>query len=71
MMLLTFSTGEQWLFNATVFTGPAFAPLADENIFKGYKVVDGIVTWMEEDIDYAPEYMFDHSYAYPVLQSVI
>ncbi|MFR3946784.1 MAG: hypothetical protein ACLTZM_06560 [Ruminococcus sp.] len=35
------------------------------------KVVDGIVTWMDEDIDCAPEYMYEHSYAYPALQSAI
>ena len=34
MMLLTFSTGEQRLFDATVLTGSAFSPLSDENIFK-------------------------------------
>ena len=46
MMILTFSTGEQRLFDATVLTGSAFAPLADEKIFKDCKVVDGIVTWI-------------------------
>lgn len=64
MMILTFSTGEQRLFDATVLTGSAFAPLADEKNFKDCKVVDGIVTWMDEDIDCAPEYMYEHSYAY-------
>ena len=66
MMLLTFSTGEQRLFDASVLNGPAFAPLTDEKIF-----VDGVVTWMDEDIDCAPEYMYEHSYAYPSLKSVI
>ncbi len=65
MMLLTFSTGEQRLFDATVLSGPAFQPLADENNFKNCKVVDGVVTWMDEDIDCAPEYMYEHSYSYP------
>ena len=50
MMLLTFSTGEQRLFDATILNGPAFAPLSDEKIFKDCKVVDGIVTWMDEDM---------------------
>lgn len=40
MMLLTFSTGEQRLFDATILNGPAFAPLSDEKIFKDCKVVD-------------------------------
>ena len=71
IMLLTFSTGEQRLFDASVLNGPAFAPLTDEKIFKDCKIVDGVVTWMDEDIDCAPEYMYEHSYAYPSLKSVI
>ena len=65
MLLLTFSTGEQRLFDATVLTGPAFAPLSDETIFRNCKLVDGVVTWNNEEIDCAPEYMYEHSYAYP------
>lgn len=64
MMLLTFSTGEQRLFDATVLTGPAFEPLKDEKVFKNCQIVDGIVTWMNEEIDCAPEYMYENSYAY-------
>ena len=71
MMLLTFSNGEQRLFDATILTGSAFAPLIDEKIFKNCKVVDGIVTWMDEEIDCAPEYMYEHSYVYPALEPVI
>ena len=71
MMLLTFSTGEQRLFDASVLNGPAFAPLTDEKIFKNCKIVDGVVTWMDENVDCAPEYMYEHSYAYPSLKSVI
>lgn len=64
MMLLTFSTGEQRLFDATVLAGPAFEPLKDEKVFKNCQIVDGIVTWMNEEIDCAPEYMYENSYAY-------
>ena len=32
MMILTFSTGEQRLFDATILTGPVFTPLSDEHI---------------------------------------
>ena len=60
MMLLTFSNGEQRLFDATILNGPAFAPLSDEKIFKDCKIVDGVVTWMDED-----------SYVYPSLKSAI
>lgn len=37
MMLLTFSTGEQRLFDASVLNGPAFAPLTDEKYSKTAK----------------------------------
>lgn len=64
MMILTFSTGEQRLFDATVLTGSAFAPLADEKIFKDCKVVDGIVNLDGRRHRLSPEYMYEHSYAY-------
>ena len=57
MMILTFSTGEQRLFDATVLTGPAFQPLADAKVFNSCKVVDGVV-------DCAPEFMYEHSFPY-------
>lgn len=47
MMILTFSTGEQRLFDATVLSGPAFKLLSNEKIFKNCKIVDGIVTCMK------------------------
>ena len=71
MMILTFSTGEQRLFDATILTGPAFEPLNNTDIFKNCKIVDGVVTWMDEDIDCAPEYMYDHSFSYPDVKSAI
>ena len=64
MMLLTFSTGEQRLFDATILNGPAFAPRSDEKIFKDCKIVDGVFKLMFEDIDCATVYMYDHIFAY-------
>lgn len=64
MMLVTFSTGEKRVFDATILTGPAFKPLEDESVFKDFKIVHGALTWMNEEIDCAPEYMYEHSYAY-------
>ena len=60
-MLLTFSNEEQRLFDASILTGTAFEPLQDETIFKNCSAVDGIVTWMNEEIDCAPEFMYAHS----------
>ena len=64
MMILTFSTGEQRLFDATVLTGSAFQPLADTKVFNSCKIVNGVVTWMDEEIDCAPEFMYEHSFPY-------
>ena len=68
MMILTFSTGEQRLFDATILTGSAFLPLKDDNIFKNCKVIDGAVTWMDEEIDCAPEFMYENSFDGNVMQ---
>lgn len=64
MMLITFSTGEKRVFDATVLTGSAFRPLENETIFENFKIVHGVLTWMDEEIDCAPEYIYEHSYAY-------
>ncbi len=71
MMILTFSTGEERLFDATILQGAAFKPLSEENIFKKCKVVDGVVTWKDEEIDCAPEYMYLNSYEYHSLKHAI
>lgn len=63
--------GEQRLFDASILTGSAYKPLSDEDIFKNCKVVDGVVTWLDEEIDCAPEYMYVNSYEYPSLKPAI
>lgn len=60
-MILTFSNEEQRLFDASILTGTVFEPLRDETIFKNCSVIDGVVTWMNEEIDCAPEFMYAHS----------
>ena len=64
VLLLTFSSGEKRAFDATVLKGNVFAPLNDPAIFNNFKIVHGVITWMNEDIDCAPEYMNEHSHAY-------
>lgn len=64
MLLLTFSTGEKRLFDTTCLQGSAFKPLSDEQVFKNVQVTHGFVTWMDGEIDCAPEYMYENSYAY-------
>lgn len=64
MLLLTFSTGEKRLFDTTMLQGSAFAPLSEEKVFKDVHVSHGFVTWMNGDIDCAPEFMYENSYLY-------
>lgn len=64
MMLLTFSSGEKRVFDAENLTGEVFEPLKDDKIFRNFKIVRGVITWMNEEIDCAPEYMYENSYEY-------
>lgn len=34
-------------------------PMKNMKIFKDCKVVDGVVTWMDEEIDCAPEFIYE------------
>ena len=64
MILLTFSTGEQRLFDTTLLTGSAFEPLKDENVLADFNIFHGVMTWMNGSIDIAPETMYEDSYPY-------
>jgi hypothetical protein len=64
MMLLTFSTGEKRVFDATELVGIVFEPLNDPDVFENFHISHGVITWLDESIDCAPEYMYQHSYAY-------
>ena len=46
------------------FDGSAFSSLKNADIFQTPKVEHGVVTWNDGQIDCAPEYMYEHSYAY-------
>lgn len=67
MMLLTFSSGEKRVFDATILSGGVFEPLNDAATFERFKISHGVVTWMDETIDCAPEYMYENSYKYDEL----
>lgn|GEM_PF-118100 len=64
IMLITFSNGETRLFDASILIGEVFAPLDDETVFKDGKIDHGVVTWLDGEIDCAPEFMYENSYAY-------
>ena len=64
MMLITFNNGETRLFDATQLNGPVFKALENEDIFMSPVLDHGVVTWLEGEIDCAPEYMYRNSYEY-------
>ncbi len=65
MMILTFESGEKRLYDASVLLKyPAFAPLADETVFRNTVIDHGVVTWLDGDIDIAPETMYHESFPY-------
>ena len=64
MLLVTFSTGEKRLFDTTTLQGPAFAPLADDHVFRNPVLFHGVITWNNGEIDIAPETVYRDSFAY-------
>ena len=65
MLLVTFSPGEKRLYDVTpLLSYPAFQPLRDEKVFRAVQVDHGVVTWMDGEIDIAPETMYADSFAY-------
>ena len=64
MRLVTFSTGEKRLFDTTLLQGSAFAPLADEKVFRNPLIFHGVITWNNGEIDIAPETVYRDCYAY-------
>lgn len=69
MMLVTFSTGEDRLFDTTTLQGSVFAPLADEKIFSNPVLFHGVITWNNGEIDIAPETVYRESYPYESMAS--
>ena len=64
-MLVTFTTGETRLFDASpLLKMPAFAPLANPDVFRGYVIDHGVVCWSNGGIDLAPEKMYAMSCAH-------
>ena len=64
MMLVTFSTGETRLFDTTQLNSPVFEPLRDYKVFSSPVISHGTITWNNEEIDIAPEYVYRVSCKY-------
>ncbi|MCD8286008.1 MAG: hypothetical protein LUD50_02125 [Clostridia bacterium] len=41
-----------------------YEPLKDRKVFEDFHLDYGVITWANETIDCAPEFMYDHSYEY-------
>lgn len=56
---IRFSTGEVKIFDfAPLLTQPAFAPLADHDLFRGVYIDYGVAVWADGEIDIAPQYLY-------------
>ncbi|MGP1471312.1 MAG: DUF2442 domain-containing protein [Schwartzia sp. (in: firmicutes)] len=64
MMVVTFSTGEKRLFDASALQGAAFASLTDEKIVQDPTLFHGVITWKNGTIDVAPETVYAKSFPY-------
>ena len=54
-----FNSGEERIFDFTpLLNRPAFAPLADESVFRSVRVEYGVPTWNDGEIDIAPETLY-------------
>lgn len=67
MMIVTFSTGEQRLFDVSILRGAVFEPLKDPEVFRTATVIQGVVTWMDGNISCSPEVMYRDSYEYSMI----
>lgn len=64
MLLVTFTTGEKRLYDTTKLTGSAFEPLKNEEVFRKVSIIHGVITWMNGEIDIAPETVYEESFPY-------
>jgi len=66
MLLVEFSTGETRLFDVTSLLdkGSTFAPLSKEENRRTAKVTHDFVSWLDGEIDIAPETLYSESYKY-------
>lgn len=62
-LIITFHSGEKKIYNAyPLLNKPIYAPLKNLNFFLGARVACGTVIW-NDDIDIAPEHLYECSTA--------
>ncbi len=65
MMIVEFNNNEKRIYDATsLLEMPAFKRLEDVDVFENAKIVDGIITWCDEEIDISSESVYNDSYKY-------
>ncbi len=65
ILLVTFSTGETRLFDASqLFDVPVFARLENPDVLSSFSIDHGVITWLDGDIDIAPEAVYARSLRY-------
>lgn len=61
-LMVTFNDGEKRIFDGhSLLNGPVFAPLADEKVFNDYALDYETLTWLNGEVDIAPEFVYEHS----------
>ena len=61
-LMVTFNDGEKRIFDGhSLLDGPVFAPLADEKVFNDYTLDYETLTWLNGEVDIAPEFVYEHS----------
>ena len=68
MMLIEFSNGEIRLFDGTVLNGGIFENLKDSTVFEHAELDHGVITWLDGEIDCAPEFLYKYSFEYSALE---
>ena len=62
LLWIRFSTGEAKIFDfKPLLDAPAFAPLTDEDVFRGVYIDYVLPVWLDGEIDIAPEYLYEHA----------
>ncbi len=57
-----FNNGDRRLFDGRkLLAGEVFAPLSDEKVFNDYRLDYETLTWLDGEIDVAPEFVYENS----------
>lgn len=65
LLWIRFNTGEAKVFDfKPLLDAPAFAPLKDNDVFRGVYIDYGVTIWQDGDIDIAPDYLYENAVAY-------